>query len=107
MPDIFLIHLSASCIAMTATTPPTSEYKKAVTRPDIRTEITLFKTATALEETGKVKIVALEKTGTITKDKFHVYKDGEVCELNDAYEKGWLTKDHIKQLEARHPDVIE
>ena len=36
-----------------------------------------------------------------------VYKDGEVCELNDAYEKGWLTKDHIKQLEARHPDVIE
>ena len=36
-----------------------------------------------------------------------VYKDGEVCELKDAYEKGWLTKDHIKQLEARHPDIFE
>ena len=36
-----------------------------------------------------------------------VYKDGEVCELKDAYEKGWLTEDHIKQLEARHPDIFE
>ena len=38
--------------------------------------------------------------------EIYVYRDGEVCVLKDAYEKGWLTEDHIKQLEARHPDVI-
>ena len=32
----------------------------------------LFKTATSLEETGKVEIVALDKTGTITKGEPHV-----------------------------------
>lgn len=30
---------------------------------------------------------------------FRVYRDGEVCTLEDAYEKGWLTK---KQIEAIH-----
>ena len=32
----------------------------------------LFKTATSLEETGKVEIIALDKTGTITKGEPHV-----------------------------------
>ena len=35
-----------------------------------------------------------------------VYKGGERCKLEEAYEKGWLTKDHIKQLETRHLEVM-
>ena len=36
-----------------------------------------------------------------------VFKGRENCTLQEAYEKGWLTKDHIKQLEARHLELME
>ena len=40
---------------------------------------------------------------------FHifVYKDGEGCTLQEAYEQGWLTKEHIEQLHVRHPRTGE
>lgn len=35
--------------------------------------------------------------------ELYLYRDGEVvCTLKEAYEKGLLTKDHIKLLEQRH-----
>lgn len=34
-----------------------------------------------------------------------VYKDGECCLLEEAYEKGWLTKEHIAQLHERHGEI--
>ena len=36
-----------------------------------------------------------------------VYRDGEVCYLEEAYEKGWLTEDHIAQLHVRHSEMLE
>ena len=36
-----------------------------------------------------------------------VYRDGEGCTLEEAYDKGWLNKAHVKQLEERHPKVLE
>ena len=60
----------------------------------------LFKTATSLEETGKVEIVALDKTGTITKGEPHV---------TDIFATEGVTADELLQvaysLEAKseHP----
>lgn len=34
-----------------------------------------------------------------------VYRNGEACQLQEAYENGWLTEEHIKQLEERHMDM--
>lgn len=34
-----------------------------------------------------------------------VYKDGAVCTLEEAYEKGWLTQEHIAQLHVRHGQI--
>lgn len=39
--------------------------------------------------------------------KLHVYRDGEVCLLEEAYEKGWLTEEHIEKLYQRHREYIE
>ena len=30
-----------------------------------------------------------------------VYKDGEICDIVSAYEKGWLTDDNIKIISER------
>ena len=49
----------------------------------------LFKTATSLEETGKVEIVALDKTGTITKGEPHV---------TDIFATEGVTTDELLQV---------
>ena len=36
-----------------------------------------------------------------------VYRDGEGCTLEEAYDKGWLNEAHVKQIEERHPKVLE
>lgn len=35
----------------------------------------------------------------------YVYKDGECCYLEEAYDKGWLTNEHIAQLHERHGEI--
>ena len=35
----------------------------------------------------------------------YAYRDGEVCELKEAYEKGWLTKEHIEIIHERHLEI--
>ena len=37
--------------------------------------------------------------------RIFVIRDGEICEIQEAYEKGWLDEEHIRQLEARHAEV--
>lgn len=32
----------------------------------------------------------------------YVYRDGEVCQLKEAYENGWLTKEQIEVIHAKH-----
>ena len=36
-----------------------------------------------------------------------VYKSGEACTLREAFEKGWLTEDHIRQLHERHAAIVD
>ena len=40
-----------------------------------------------------------------TSFRIFVYRDGEICELQEAYDEGWLTEEHIQQLEVRHSEV--
>lgn len=73
----------------------------------------LFKTATSLEQTGKVQIVALDKTGTITKGEPRVtdvdtvdgYKPEELMQIAYALEKKSehpLAKAIISWAEEQH-----
>ncbi len=39
--------------------------------------------------------------------ELYVYKDGKACTLSDAYKKGWLNDDHIRQLYDHHEDLRE
>lgn len=60
----------------------------------------LFKTAVSLEETGKVQIVALDKTGTITRGK------PEVVEIQPAQgitEEELLTAAYSLEIKSEHP----
>lgn len=59
----------------------------------------LFKTAAALEETGRIQIVALDKTGTITKG------EPEVCDIipNGITEEQLLTLAHSLEYKSEHP----
>lgn len=33
---------------------------------------------------------------------FYAFRDGEICKLTEAYEKGWLTQEQIGKIHARH-----
>lgn len=35
----------------------------------------------------------------------YAYRNGEVCYLREAYEKGWLTKEHIGLLHAKYEEI--
>ena len=35
----------------------------------------------------------------------YAYRDGEICTLQDAYENGWLTKEHIQLIHAKHVEI--
>ena len=35
----------------------------------------------------------------------YAYRNGEVCSLQEAYEKGWLTKEHIGLLHAKYEEI--
>lgn len=35
----------------------------------------------------------------------YAYRDGEVCKLQEAYEQGWLTKEHIGKIHERHKEI--
>ena len=59
----------------------------------------LFKNATALELLGRVKVVALDKTGTLTSGKMQV---GEIIPL-DATEKELLEVAYFLERESEHP----
>ena len=37
----------------------------------------------------------------------YAYRDGEACYLREAYEKGWLTKAHIRLVHAKHEEIRE
>lgn len=60
----------------------------------------LFKTATSLEETGKVEIVALDKTGTITQGEPHVT---DVLPAKDISEKILLENAFCLETKSEHP----
>ena len=36
----------------------------------------------------------------------YAYRDGVVCELKEAYEKGWLTKEQIRKIYERHNELF-
>ncbi len=38
--------------------------------------------------------------------EIYVYRDGEVCLLQEAYEKGWLTKIQIGKIYERHNELF-
>ena len=59
----------------------------------------LFKTAVSLEETGKVEIVALDKTGTITSGEPKVT---DVLQQMDILKKNWHDQ-HIHWKAKEHP----
>ncbi len=60
----------------------------------------LFKTAQSLEETGKVSVVALDKTGTITKGKPHVI---HVIPVSGKTEKELMELAYSLELQSGHP----
>lgn len=60
----------------------------------------LFKTATSLEETGKIKIVALDKTGTITKGEPEVT---DIVAANDISEKDLIKIAASLESKSSHP----
>ncbi len=57
----------------------------------------LFKTAEALEETGKIKVVVLDKTGTITSG------NPEVTDLYGANQKELLETAYLLEQNSEHP----
>ena len=60
----------------------------------------LFKTAASLEETGKVEIVALDKTGTITKGEPHVT---DILTAADVSEEILLETAFCLEAKSEHP----
>ncbi len=60
----------------------------------------LFKTAESLEETGKTRIIALDKTGTITKGEPAVT---DVIPLNGADEQALLSVAGSVEKQSEHP----
>ena len=60
----------------------------------------MFKTAASLEETGKTAIVALDKTGTITKGEPQVT---DIIPENDIDEATLLGAAHALELKSEHP----
>ena len=60
----------------------------------------LFKTATSLEETGKVEIVALDKTGTITKGEPHVT---DILTAKGVLEEKLLETAFCLESKSEHP----
>ena len=60
----------------------------------------LFKTATSLEETGKVEIVALDKTGTITKGEPHVT---DIIPIGEITEEVLLETAFCLEAKSEHP----
>lgn len=60
----------------------------------------MFKTAVSLEETGKVQIVALDKTGTITNGEPKVT---DVIPLNGITEKELLSMAYALEQRSEHP----
>ena len=60
----------------------------------------MFKTAVSLEETGKTAIVALDKTGTITKGEPQVT---DIILENDIDEATLLGVAHALELKSEHP----
>lgn len=60
----------------------------------------MFKTALSLEETGKVKVVALDKTGTITKGEPKVT---DIIPLNGFNEDSLLTYAYSLEAKSEHP----
>ncbi len=60
----------------------------------------LFKTATALEETGKINIAAIDKTGTITMGEPQVT---DVLPFGDVSEKEFLKIAYSLELRSEHP----
>ncbi|MBE5851814.1 MAG: heavy metal translocating P-type ATPase [Lachnospiraceae bacterium] len=60
----------------------------------------LFKTAVSLEETGKIQIVALDKTGTITSGHPKVT---DIVTCKDVDEKDLLTYAYALERKSEHP----
>ncbi len=60
----------------------------------------LFKTAVSLEETGKVQIVALDKTGTITNGEPKVT---DIITCNAASEEELLYRAYVLEKKSEHP----
>ena len=65
-----------------------------------------------LSEPGDVCVACQMKVADCTFEygypfEIYAYKDGQVWVLQEAYEKGLLTKDHIKLLEERHVEIVE
>ena len=60
----------------------------------------LFKTAVSLEETGKVQIVALDKTGTVTKGEPEVV---ELLPAQGVSEEELLTAAYSIEIKSEHP----
>lgn len=60
----------------------------------------LFKTAVPLEKTGKAKIVALDKTGTVTEGKPKVT---DIITFNGADEESLMTMAYSLEKKSEHP----
>lgn len=60
----------------------------------------LFKTASSLEETGKINIIALDKTGTITKGEPEVR---DIIPLNGYNEENLLIDAYSLEYNSEHP----
>lgn len=60
----------------------------------------LFKTAVSLEEAGKVQIVALDKTGTITNGQPEVT---DIFPADDVSENDLLTLAYALEKKSEHP----
>ena len=60
----------------------------------------LFKTAASLEETGKIKIVALDKTGTITRGEPRVT---DICPAKGVTENELLETAYSLEVKSEHP----
>ena len=60
----------------------------------------MFKTAASLEETGKTKVVALDKTGTITKGEPEVT---DICAAEDVTEEELIAYAYVLEKKSEHP----
>ncbi len=60
----------------------------------------MFKTAVSLEETGKMQIVALDKTGTITRGEPEVT---DICAAEGVAEKELLAYAYVLEKKSEHP----